>query len=395
MAVDEGVDGSGEPRGPASRPVAPPRPLTLHARRRRVLAMKGRKLWLAVFVVGVLAMLVAACGDDDDESSGGGGASTPAADGNGGIKVEKRTIGVVNLVRQSPAEDKIDKLYEQMGEELGWDVKIVDGAGDPQKIARAVQNFVNTKVDAVITTSTEAALLRSQLRAAKQRDIPVISTNGGTTKSDLFTAQYEEDEFKMGKQLADQIKADQPDPKIANLKTKLAISGVLRDNALHETFPKDAFVAEQEIDLTNPVVSTQKTLSDILTAHPDTNVVAAVYDNMSQASITTIKSKRSDAKLYNYFTTEQNVKNLQADTALQAVSDVNLPHTGAVAFDQLLAHFENDAEIDPNALQQNPLTYDVVTRDNIGEKLAGKAESFPNEEILKPFLDKWGKEYAG
>jgi ABC-type sugar transport system substrate-binding protein len=358
--------------------------------------MNWRRLVLTIFAVVGLAV-AAGCGSDDSSTTTNAAESSSAASTtSGGIKVDPRTIGVVNLVRQSPAEDKIDKLYEQMGKTLGWDVKVVDGAGDPQKIARAVQNFVNTKVDAIITTSTEAAIIRSQLRAAKQKGIPVISTNGGTTKSpDLFTAQYEEDEYKMGKQLADQMKQDQPNPKIANLKTKIAISGVLRDKALHAVFPKSAFVAEQEVDLTNPVVSTQKILNDILTAHPDTTAVAAVYDNMSQASATTIRSKKSDAKLYNYFTTEQNVKNLQGDTALQAVSDVNLPHTGAVAFDQLLAKFQKDTPIDPNALTKNPLTYEVVTRDNIDEKLGGKAEVFPNAEILKPFIAKWSKEYPG
>lgn len=352
------------------------------------------KRWTVLaMIVAALGMVAVGCGGDDDDDDGGdtGAAQTQAERPE--INVEPRTIGIVNLIRQSPAEDKIDRFYESAADALGWEVEIVDGQADPRTISRATQNFINQGVDAIITTSTEAAIMRPQLQRARDRDIPWISTNGGVTESDLFTAQYEEDETLMGRQLADHIAETVDDPRIANLKTSVAISGVQRDEAFHEVFEDDQFVAEQEIDLTNPVVNTERTLNDILTANPDVNVVHAVYDNMSQAAVTTIQRSRSDAMLYNYFTTETNVENLRNDTPLQAVSDVNLPHTGGVAFDELLAFFENDDPIEEDALEQNPLTYQVVSRDNIEDLLGDKDESFPNEEILQPFLEKWAEEY--
>lgn len=343
---------------------------------------------LAIFA---FAGFLVACGGDDDDDGGEEAQSAQTAASQ--ISVAPRTIGVVNLVRQSPAEDKIDKFYEAVGEALGWQFEIVDGGGDPSKIARAVDTFVNQGVDAILTTSTEASIIRSQLQAAKQKGIPVINTNGGTTPSDLYTAQYEEDEYKMGKQLADYMKETLEDPQIANLSTSIAYSGVLRNDALHDVFPGGEIVAEQEVDLTNPVVDTENVLNGMLTAEPDINAVWAVYDNMSQASVSTIESKQSDAKLFNYFTTEQNVKNLEADTPLEAVSDVNLPHTGGVAVTALLAFFEKDEPINPDALVENPLTYEVVTRDNVADLLGDKTELFPNEEILQPFIEQWEKDY--
>lgn len=351
--------------------------------------MSLRKLTMLLAAL-VLSIFVAACGDDDDNE-----AETVAQEAAKEIQVAPRTIGVVNLVRQSPAEDKIDRFYQAVGGALGWKFEIVDGAADPAKIARAVQTFINQDVDAILTTSTEAAAIRGQLQEAKQKGIPVINTNGGTTPSPLFTAQYEEDEFKMGKQIADYMAKTVDDPQVANLSTSIAYSGVLRDDALKKAFPGDEIVEEQEIDLTNPVVDTENVLNGMLTANPDINAVHAVYDNMSQAAISTIQSKQSDALLFNYFTTDQNVKNLRAETALEAVSDVNLPHTGGVAVDELLAQFENGDPIEKNALEQNPLTYEVVTRDNVDELLGDKPELFPNDEILQTFLDKWTKEYGG
>lgn len=354
------------------------------------------KRWTVLaMIVAALGMVAAGCGGDDDDDDGGdtGAAQTQAETPE--INVEPRTIGIVNLIRQSPAEDKIDRFYESAADALGWEVDIVDGGADPRKIARATQNFINQGVDAIITTSTEAAIMRPQLQRAQERNIPWISTNGGVEESDLFTAQYQEDEYQMGRQLADHIEETVDDPNIANLKTSIAISAVLRDNAFHDVFEDNQFAAEQEVDLTNPVVNTERTLNDILTANPDVNVVHAVYDNMSQAAVTTIERARSDAKLYNYFTTETNVENLRSETPLQAVSDVNLPHTGGVAFDELLDFFENDDPIEPDALENNPLTYEVVSRDNIEDLLGDKDTLFPNEEILRPFVEKWAEDYPG
>jgi ABC-type sugar transport system substrate-binding protein len=362
---------------------------------------------LAAVAACLLAVALAACGSSKKSSTASSSSSTPSsssttsstssntAASTGGIKVKPETIGIVNLVRQSPAEDKIDQLYTKAGKALGWNVKIVDGAGDPTKIATAAQNFVNQGVGALITTSTESALLRGALRAAKAKGIPTISTNGGTLPSPLFTAKYEEDETKMGQQIADQMKKDQASGgKVANLKTNLASSGVARDKAIHGVLGS-SFVAEQNVDLSNPVVNTQKTLTDMLTAHPDITQVHAVYDNMAQAAITTLKSKNSKAKLYTYFTTPTNVQNLRGNTALQALSDVDLPKTGAVAFDQLVNHFMKGTAIDPNALQTDQLTYNVVTKQNVNQLLGSRAEQYSVDSILAPFLKKWSQAYPG
>ncbi|MCW2985359.1 MAG: rbsB [Conexibacter sp.] len=355
---------------------------------------------LATAAACSLTLTMAACGSDDEGGSAtvasGSTAATAAAPA-APIKVDKKTIGIVNLVRQSPAEDKIDQLYLAAGKALGWDVKIVDGAGDPQKIATAAQNFVNQGVDALITTSTDAAAIRGALNAAKAKEIPTISTNGGTTKSPLFTAQFEEDEPLLGRQLAQQIAKDDSSPQVGSLVTDIAISGPERYNELPAVLGKSAVVSEQKVDLTNPVVNTQKTLTDMLTAKPGIKEVAAVYDNMAQAAITTIRSKGSKAKLYTYYTTPNNVKNLRGNTALAALSDVDAPKTGAVAFDQLLEYFQKKTAIDPNALQtgDNKLTYNVVTKDNVDQLLGSRDEQYTVTQILAPFLKKWAAEYPG
>lgn len=350
---------------------------------------------LAVTVLAVLGATLSACGDSsssEKEEAVDLSAANLGEKAAANIKVSPRTIGVVNLIRSSPGEDKTDRFLEAVAPALGWNIEIVDGGGDPNKMATAAQTFVNKGVDALITTSVDAAAIRKGLTEAKSKGIPAIGIEGGTTPSDLFAAQYEEDESELARQLALYMKETIKDPQIANLTTAIAYSGVLRDEALKEVFPTE-IVAEAEVDQTNPVVDTQAKLTSMFTAHPDINAVWPVYDNMSQAAAKTIEQKNSEAKLYSFFTSPANVKLFREESPLVAVSDVDLQHTAGVAIDQLLAYFEENTPIDPNALEKNPLTYEVVTRENVEEKLGNKNTLFPNSTILKPFLSEWEEKY--
>ncbi|MEZ5078289.1 MAG: substrate-binding domain-containing protein [Solirubrobacterales bacterium] len=352
-------------------------------------------LVLALMLTALCLVLVACGGDSDGDSSGGEASQDAAKADEGasnaadGIKTESRTIGVVNLVKVAPIEANTDELLVQAGKALGWNVKVVDGAGDPQKILAAAQSFVNQNVDALITTSTEASVLSGALEAAKQKGIPTISINGGTTPSPLFTAQYEEDELKMGTQLAEYIKETVEGPQIANLQTTAAVSGKIRDEAFHEVFPPSAFAAEGQITQADPVAETTKLLTSMLAAHPDINVVNAVYDTEVAAASEVVATEGSDARVYSYFnisTTRELL--LDESSALEAVSDTDLSHTGAVAMNQLLQYFENEAEIDPEALEEEPLTYRVVTKETAAEE-----PPFDNAEVLAPYLSRWEEEF--
>jgi len=79
---------------------------------------------------------------------------------------------------------------------------------------------------------------------------------------------------------------------------------------------------------------------------------------------------------------------LEESSALEALSDTDLSHTGAVAMNQLLQHFENGTEIDPDALQSEPLTYRVVTKET-----AAKEPPFDNAKVLAPYLERWEEEF--
>jgi ABC-type sugar transport system substrate-binding protein len=358
--------------------------------------------------VGTLLAIVAlaACGSSSSSSSStssaaaaGSSSSSSAATGatsstasaaasTGKVCAKKETVGIVDLIAESPIDAKSDAMAELASKDLGWTYHFIDAAGDPNKMEQAVQSFVNEHVNLIIDVSIDAAPIRVGLQAAKAAHIPVFEVNSGNQPSSLLNAAYAENETEMGKILADYIVKTVPSAQIGDLATNLSYAGILRENAVKASVAasggKAHIAADEQVDLTNPVVNTEKTLTDELTGHPNINAVYAVYDNMAVAAASAIRTKQSKAKLYTYFTSASNL-NLMRKGEIAAVADANLPFGVVVGIDQFLKYAKSGTAFDPNALHKaGGLTYRIVT---------SPQEVFTNQGTLAPYLAKWAKEY--
>jgi ABC-type sugar transport system substrate-binding protein len=360
---------------------------------------------VGVLLVALLAATAAGCGSNDKSSSStststaAASSTSSTAASSGGIKVKPRTIGMLDIVRSSPISAVSEDAIQQAAKALGWKVIAVDAKGDPGISARAITNFVNQKVDGIITLTVEASAIRDGLTQAKAQGIPTCQSLGQTTPSDLWSAQYEEDEHQMAKTLADYIVQTQPTAKVAYLKQSLNLVGARRGQAVKQVFdgaPSAKVVATTEPSLGDPVTA-QKSVADLLSAHPEINAVYATMDAWGIPSNAAIRAARSKAKVYSFFTSPSNVDNLKKNTPYEAVVDDNIQKTALVCLDQILQKLEKGTAMDPAALQQSGgLTYNIVDRKNVNEKVkAGATGQFTNETELKPFLDKWKQEFPG
>lgn len=355
------------------------------------------RLWRRILVgtaTLALVVVIGACGSSSSSSSSG--ASGAAGSGSStqttasGVKIcaPKKTVGIVDLIAESPIDFKTDQGAQLAATDLGWKYNFVDAAGDVTKAETAIQGFVNQHVDLIIDTSVDSAPIRVGLQAAKAAGIPVVELAAGNTPSPLFTAMYNENETTMGKILAQYIVDHVPSAQIGDLSTNLNYAGVLRENAVKAVVAasggKAKIAQDQQVDLTNPVVNTTKTLTDELTAAPNINAVYAVFDNMAAAAASVIHQKGGKAKLFTYFTSPSNLS-LMKNGEIAAVADANLPFGAVIAFDQYLKHLKTGAAFDPNALQTaGGLSYRVVTSPN---------EVFTNTTTIAPYLTQWAKLY--
>jgi ribose transport system substrate-binding protein len=304
-----------------------------------------------------------------------------------------RTIGLLKLA-PSPIEETVAEAAAAAGKALGWNVKIRDGGGDPTKLVAAINAFANEKVEALMICSygTEGAERAAQ--QMKSEGTPIIQIAGEAPPSPIFTAVYAEDEHKMGELLAENIVEENGgEAKVADITLSIAYATKVRDEALKEVIGRSKgseITASAPFDLANPIQSTQEAVGNMLVAHPDINSVFAVSDINVLPSAAAIETKRSDAKVYSYFSDPSTLEAMAEGKPIGAVLDVNLAVTPLVAIDQLLGFFEKETPIDKNALTPEQLEYSVVTPETAPPE--GQVV-YPIPQTLQPFLEKWEKEY--
>lgn len=355
----------------------------------------GRKTLGACVATAALIVAVG-CGSDEETSTTAAGGATAASPSGGSIQVEKKKIGVLDIAGPSSPISMATRNTILAGcEALGWECPTADGEGNPETQARAMNAFATQGVDAVIMASVEPQVVQAGLNRLKAADAPVIGVNAQVTPSDLIAAQYTENEKELARGLAEHIVETVPDAKIGDIKSTLGISGTDREEALQEVVSASdgaEIVGSVEPDFASLVPSTTKGVTDMLTANPDINAMWSVYDNFLQPATAAMRSKGTDAKLYTFYLTPTSYEMLEKDSALEAVQSVNLAKTGAIALDQLVHHFETGDPLDPDAVEKDPLTYEVITRDNLPSSPQGANDP---EQIIAPFVEKWQKEYGG
>jgi ABC-type sugar transport system substrate-binding protein len=368
------------------------------------------RLLAALAVLAVVCFGVAACGGGGSSSSSSSEPATESAETSEGseeaegseaalptepvAKLKPRKVGYIVFAEAAPAEARAAKAAEAAGTALGWDVKVRDAGGSPEKVNAAIQAFASENAEALMIASIG---VDGNLRAAEQlkdAGAPIIVVAGEIPKNPIYDAQFSENEYEMGKILAEKIVADYPDgAKIGDLTLSVSPATQSREKALQDVVGKSKnaeVAASSPFDLTDPVVSTQEAVSNMLLANPDINAIWSVTDLNTTPAVASIETKRSDAEVYSYFSDPVTMEEMHEGKPVAAVVDLNLAVTSLTAMDQLVNHLEGGEPIDPNALTPEALEYKIVDPSNMPPE---GEEFYPLAETLQPFSEKWAKEY--
>ena len=135
--------------------------------------MRRRNGWGAtVAAVAVLTTVLAGCGSDDG-GGGGGGDDT--------FKVIAFTSG-----NQTPIGAWWVKAVTEKAKTNGWDLKMIQGDFDFQKMNPQVESAIGQGADAIFDGYTDVASIGSIVTAAKDADIPIFAMDSATKASDAF-----------------------------------------------------------------------------------------------------------------------------------------------------------------------------------------------------------------
>jgi ribose transport system substrate-binding protein len=152
----------------------------------------------AVCAALMVPIAVAGCGSDNPTTSGNG------------AKAATGTIAILQTTAQSETIARWAKTAQQAITAAGWKAVVADGKGDPSVWSQSLSNFVNQKVDGIITMGVDGAPIAPQLKAAKDAGIPVIAAGVSVSGEQDFAATYAPDDSEFGRVLADYLKAKEP-----------------------------------------------------------------------------------------------------------------------------------------------------------------------------------------
>lgn len=173
---------------------------------------KVSRLSLMLFVVGVIAVCVGACGSSSSSSSsaaassGGGSSSSSSSSSDSGTKSPgTRTIGVIPSTSSSENLAVWIAQLKAAAAPLGWKVVVCNGNGNPATMEQCGQTFVTQKVDAIVTMALGGPEIPNTFKQAKAAGIPVLalgtSVNPGYDTSS-YSGVFGDDIVKMGENTA-------------------------------------------------------------------------------------------------------------------------------------------------------------------------------------------------
>jgi ribose transport system substrate-binding protein len=135
---------------------------------------RRKRLGTVLAILAILALALAGCSSGGGGSSGGGDSSKP-------FKVIAFTAG-----NQTPIGAWWVKAVTAKAKELGWDLTMIQGDFDFQKMNPQVESAIGQGADAVLDGYTDVASIGSIVTAAKDADIPIFAMDAATETTDSF-----------------------------------------------------------------------------------------------------------------------------------------------------------------------------------------------------------------
>jgi ribose transport system substrate-binding protein len=275
----------------------------------------GRVRMLAL-VPAVAVLVAAGCGSDDD---GGAttGASTPATKASGTFPqlqipqgtnsaagLGAKTIGIVVITQASEVFPQQQRAMKAAFDKLGWQMKLSDIAGDISKVPAAVDNLLQSGVDAVILQSVEPGFVGKQVAArAKAKGVPIVGVDTGVTTEDsdgILTAAVETPFLAPGKEEGDLMVSSLGEgAKVAMIVDQLAATGRAAQKGVEEAAGgKLGFVAKHQLNYAKLVPDVTATTQQWLVQHPDLKAIWCPYDGACVGAGQAVQQSGKDVAIF-------------------------------------------------------------------------------------------------
>ncbi len=217
--------------------------------------------------------------------------------------------------------------------------------GKPDKEIQLINTYIASGVDAIVTSPLSAKASVSALARAKEKGIVIVTYNTNV-EGDIASAYVESDQMDLGRETGKAV-VDYVQKNLGG-KAKIAIlafqsqtpeQSAMRVGGFKEEIsklPGITVVAEQDAWLAEQAV---KKGGDILTAHPDLNIIWGANEGGTVGAVMAVKNANKAGKVMVFGTdTGEQIADflLSDDNILQAVTGQRPFEIGAMALESAL-----------------------------------------------------------
>jgi ABC-type sugar transport system substrate-binding protein len=353
--------------------------------------------WLKTLLAGVAAGLLmtglVACGGDDESSTSdgtsAGNVETADSDAENGeaagkaagdpVALPKIKAGILNLGRVSESGGRAEDTLTAALDEIGWEHVRCDSQGNPAEMARCGDTLLGQNVDVMYLIAIPPTAIQSQLKAAKAKNVPVLSFAGAITPSPLVTAAYDSVEEETGPLLAEhmieQLKDVEGEKQIA-IHSSVVAFAANREASFRKTIETESdikVVDTKEVDPADSIGSTQRNVAAQLDQYPDLDAIVTTWDDAIVGAARAVQQKKPNAQfpdrpLLLSFDAVKGTIPWMKRGVVDAVSDVDFATPAWVAVDQAAEFFARQTEIseDPqyDGIEQI-MEPQIITKDNL------------------------------
>jgi ribose transport system substrate-binding protein len=249
---------------------------------------KNRKIFdISALALGMFALAVPAFAQDPQSAVEE--SRKPKTEWTGPVKViadvqAGKNIYVITCASQAAGCVRSANGVEAAGAALGWDVRVIDGRGDPAAWNAGILSAVTAKADGIVLVAVPPMLVGDALAQAEAAGISVVSVyNPLPEQSDGVFAYVRPDHVAQGALVADWVEVDSKgSAKIILIEDPIFPELIQRSVGFRESIASCAgceIVETVESNLATMVQRTPGAVSAALSRHPDANYVIAPYDS--------------------------------------------------------------------------------------------------------------------
>ena len=197
------------------------------------------------------------------------------------------TVAVITPYLAQPGTQMAIEGFEASAAEKGWEVNVIDTAGDVAAVISRIEDSVTQNVDAIVI-NVDPAQVNAGLQSAKEAGIPVVGLDAGTDP--LLVANVTSNGYAMAAEtsvyIANRIEgAGKVVMFVFDAFPPVQIRGVVAD-AIFGNFPDIEVIDRVTPDVSDGgIADSRAKMEAILAANPEPGAIAAVWAAWDQPAL--------------------------------------------------------------------------------------------------------------